>query len=65
MSKEIDYTKIDMAITQRFKELEVRSFQVLGLIDPYFQRIIGGLMNEYKGYVMDIIKRETGKEGGP
>jgi hypothetical protein len=56
---EIDVEKIEAGIAQRFKELEVRVLQVLGIVDPYFTRIVGGMMNEYKTYIIDIVKREA------
>jgi molybdopterin synthase catalytic subunit len=56
---EIDLEKIRAGVVQRFKELEVRVLQVLGIVDPYFTRIVGGMMTEYKTYIIETIKCET------
>lgn len=59
MVNNINVGKIEGSITQRFKELESKTLQVLGVVDPYFVRIIGSIMNEYRGYVVEAVKREV------
>jgi hypothetical protein len=54
--------KIDAAITQKFKELEDRLCQVLGLVDPYFRKVINKMLVEHKGYIMEIFSKSEGEK---
>jgi len=56
---EVDLEKIETGVTQRFKELETKVLQVLGVVDPYFTRVVSGMIGEYRSYVVDIIKHNT------
>jgi len=58
-SKErVHMVEMEAKIDKKFKEFEVSIFQTLGLIDPYFQRIVGEMINRHKEAVIQIVNLE-------
>ena len=49
-------------IGKRFKELEISITQVLGLVDPHFQRVVGNLMGKCKDDIINIINEVAVEE---
>lgn len=62
---DVNINRIEEALSKKVKGLEISICQVLGLVDPHFQRVINTLLNEHKQHVIDIVKHETAiDEGG-
>ena len=53
--------EMEAKIDKKFKEFEVSIFQTLGLIDPYFQRIVGEMINRHKEAIVQIVDLEVNK----
>lgn len=53
-----DFKEMEAKIDKKFKELEASIFQTLGLVDPYFQRIIGEMIGRHKDAIVQIINSD-------